>query len=114
MRKLMNINGVPKLNVDWEELCKFYEECMEDITDKFYKLTESMTKKDKLENVKDELYVAKSVFEDIEDFINERENEYELSRILKYVSDRIDGLTEMCPMLYSLSHDSAKENADAD
>lgn len=95
----MNINAVlPELNVDWEELSKFYEECMEDI----------------LENVKDELYVAKSVFEDIEDFINERENEYDLSRILKYVSDRIDGLTEMCPMLYSLSHDSAKENAKAE
>jgi hypothetical protein len=67
-----------------------------------------------LENVKDELYVAKSVFEDIEDFINERENKYDLNRILKYVSDRIDGLTEMCPILYSLSHDSAKENAEAD
>ena len=87
---------------------------MEDITDKFYKLTESMTKKDTLENVKDELFVAKSVFEDIEDFINEQGNEYDLNGILKYVSDRIDGLTEMCPMLYSLSHDSTKENAEAD
>ena len=95
---LMNINAVPKLDMDWEKLSKFYEECMEDM----------------LENVKDELYVAKSVFEDIEDFINERENEYDLGRILKYVSDRIDGLTEMCPILYSLSHDSAKENAEAD
>ena len=99
--------------VDWVVLSKLYEDYMEDITDKFYKLTDNILKNGMLEKIKDELYVAKSVFEDIEDFINEYEEDYDVSKITKYVIDRIDGLTELCPILYSLSHDSAKENAKA-
>ena len=100
--------------VDWLALSKLYDEYMDDITDKFYKLTDAVLKGNAIEKIKDELYVAKSVFEDIEDFVFEHEDDYDCGRIMKYVSDRIDGLTELCPMLYSLSNDSAKENAEAD
>ena len=100
--------------VDWVALSKLYDEYMDDITDKFYKLTDAVLNGNAIEKIKDELYVAKSVFEDIEDFINEHEEDYDVSKITKYVIDRIDGLTELCPILYSLSHDSAKENAKAE
>lgn len=100
--------------VDWEALSKLYEDYMEDITDKFYKLTDNILKNGMIEKIKDELYVAKSVFDDIEDFVNKHEEEYDVGKITKYIIDRIDGLTELCPILYSLSHDSAKENTEAD
>lgn len=77
------------------------------------------TKKFNVDDVYDELFTAKSVFDDIEDFVREEEEkcaflktEVNEERITKYITDRIDGLTEMCPILYSLSHDSAKENAE--
>ena len=79
------------------------------------------TKKFNVDDVYDELFTAKSVFDDMEDFVREEEEkcaflktEVNEERIRKYITDRIDGLTEMCPTLYSLSHDSAKENAEAD
>lgn len=79
------------------------------------------TKKFNVDDVYDELFTAKSVFDDMEDFVREEEEkcaflktEVNEERIRKYITDRIDGLTEMCPMRYSLSHDSTKENAEAD
>ena len=107
-----------KNNVDWEKLCKIYEVHAEEITDMFYKLTQvqlNMGKNEKIEKIIDELDVAIAVFEDIHDFIREEQfsnTNADYARIEKYVIDRIDGLTEMCPILYSLSHDSAKENAE--
>lgn len=70
-----------------------------------------------LDVVCDELYTAKSVLEDIREFIREEQfsnTNVNYERIEKYIIDRIDGLTEMCPKLYSLSHDSTKENAETD
>lgn len=75
----------------------------------------NMIQKRKIENIINELDVAISVFEDIHDFIREEQfsnTDVDYERIEKYVTDRIDGLTELCPKLYSLSHDSAKENAE--
>lgn len=74
-------------------------------------------KKFNVDVVCDELDTAQSVFEDIHDFIREEQfsnTNVDYERIEKYIIDRIGGLTEMCPILYSLSHDSAKENAEAD
>lgn len=70
-----------------------------------------------LDNIHDELDTAISVLKDIGEFIREEEFtnvNVDKVKVIKYVIDRIDGLTEMCPILYSLSHDSAKENAETD
>ena len=75
-----------------------------------------MGKNEKIENIIDELDTAISVFEDIHDFIREEQfsnTNADYEKIEKYVIDRIDGLTELCPKLYSLSHDSAKENVES-
>ena len=76
----------------------------------------NMTQKRKLQNILNELDVAVSVFVDIHDFILEEQfsnTDVDYERIEKYVTDRIDGLTELCPKLYSLSKDSAKENVES-
>ena len=76
----------------------------------------NMIQKGKLQNILNELDAAVSVFVDIHDFILEEQfsnTDVDYERIEKYVTDRIDGLTELCPKLYSLSHDGAKENAEA-
>lgn len=71
-----------------------------------------------LNNIHNELDTATSVLEDIGEFIREEQfskgGNPDKRKVIKYVIDRIDGLTEMCPILYSLSHDSAKENAETD
>ena len=126
---MKRISRLPK-KVDWVALCEMYKEYMEEISDHFYKLLQVQLKKDKtmivqnekIEAIRDELDTAISVFHDINEFITEEELDCASKgievdpeeKILKYISDRIDGLTEMCPILYSLSHDSAKENAEAD
>lgn len=67
-------------------------------------------------NVRDELDIAVSVFKEIDEFIAEKQIEKkfetEQEKITNYITNRIDCLTELCPILYSLSKDSTKENVE--